>query len=363
MRDKKSITVIFCTGLLIFGFALTALFRETDAYSDSERRALAQMPEITKERLLSGKFMSDFEDYALDQFPFRDGFRKLKAVTMKYALGQRDNHGIYMVKGYVSKLDYPVNEKALDQNIAKFVDIRERYLKDSDCKVYFSVIPDKNYFLAAQDGYPVMDYDALVQKMQTGMGFAEYLDIFSELSLEDYYYTDQHWRQERIQGVVQKLAQGMQVSLKDSYREKILDVPFYGAYVGQSALSAEPDRIHYLTSDLMEKCMVTSYDSGSAKPGFLYDMEKAEGKDPYEMFLSGADALLTIENPDAETDRELILFRDSFGSSLAPLLISGYGKITLVDLRYIRNDLVGKFTEFQNADVLFLYSTLVLNHG
>ncbi|MFQ8765152.1 MAG: hypothetical protein ACLR8U_00430 [Oscillospiraceae bacterium] len=88
----------------------------------------------------------------------------------------------------------------------------------------------------------------------------------------------------------------------------------------------------------------------------VYDMEKAAGKDPYEMFLSGSVSLLTIENPSAKTDKELVIFRDSFASSLAPLLIDGYTKITLIDIRYLPSARLGSFVTFDNQDVLFLYS-------
>ena len=57
----------------------------------------------------------------------------------------------------------------------------------------------------------------------------------------------------------------------------------------------------------------------------------------------------------------MVLFRDSFGSSLAPLLLQGYRKVTLVDIRYMDPKLLSNYVNFQNADVLFLYSTLVLN--
>ena len=79
------------------------------------------------------------------------------------------------------------------------------------------------------------------------------------------------------------------------------------------------------------------------------------------MYLSGARALLTIENPAADSDRELIVFRDSFGSSLAPLLVQGYARVTLVDIRYLQPELLGQLLDFHGQDVLFLYSTLVLN--
>ena len=79
------------------------------------------------------------------------------------------------------------------------------------------------------------------------------------------------------------------------------------------------------------------------------------------MYLSGTRALLTFENPDASTDQELVVFRDSFGSSLVPLLVQDYAKVTLVDIRYVASDFVGQFVDFHGQDVLFLYSTLVLN--
>jgi hypothetical protein len=81
----------------------------------------------------------------------------------------------------------------------------------------------------------------------------------------------------------------------------------------------------------------------------------------YELFLGGNSPLVTIENPNAKEEKELVIFRDSFASSLAPLLIPGYSKISLVDIRYMQSDYVGNFVDFENADVLFLYSPSLLN--
>ena len=81
------------------------------------------------------------------------------------------------------------------------------------------------------------------------------------------------------------------------------------------------------------------------------------------MFLSGSEPLITIENEHATTDKELIMFRDSFGSSIAPLFIEAYKKITLVDIRYIQSDFLENFIKFDNQDVLFIYSTTLLNNS
>ena len=87
------------------------------------------------------------------------------------------------------------------------------------------------------------------------------------------------------------------------------------------------------------------------------------GRDPYEMFLAGPKSLLTVKNTRAATDRRLIIFRDSFGSSIAPLLFEGYAEIALIDIRYLSSEMLRNFVEFDNCDVLFLYSTLVLNNS
>ena len=58
-----------------------------------------------------------------------------------------------------------------------------------------------------------------------------------------------------------------------------------------------------------------------------------------------------------------MIFRDSFGSSLAPLLIESYDKITLVDIRYIQSGMLGNFIDFDSQDVLFIYSSGLLNNS
>ena len=76
------------------------------------------------------------------------------------------------------------------------------------------------------------------------------------------------------------------------------------------------------------------------------------------MFLSGPLSLVTIENPKCTSGKELIIFRDSFASSIAPLLAEGYTKITLADIRYLRSDFLDRFIAFKDQDVLF-YTVLL----
>lgn len=339
-----------------------AWFRQPNAASVSERRPLAQFPTLTADALSGGKFMTEFEDYTLDQFPGRDTFRRLKSLVHYNVLQQKDNNNIYIVDGFAAKLDYPVNTAALDHALSRLQFVYETYLKEQGSNVFMSVIPDKSYYLAEPNGYPAMDYNKLFAAVQEKLPFAQHIDITDCLSAKDYYFTDTHWRQEALLPAAEKICSAMGIAGPGVYTQTAVDQPFYGVYYGQAALPMDPDRICLMENDTIRACKLFDYETGKYSP--LYTTENLFGNDPYEVYLSGAKSLLRIENPNGPGQgRELIIFRDSFGSSIAPLLINGYDTVTLVDIRYMDSRMLGRFLDFKGQDVLFLYSTLVLNSG
>ena len=336
-----------------------AWIKPADASSDTERRPLAQFPECSGKTLLSGRFMREFGDYAVDQFPLREEFRELKALYSHYVLGQKDNNGLYLHDGYAAKINYPLNENALHYAAARFSDLYERYLKDAGGSIFFAVVPDKGLYLAPDAGVPALDYGALLETMQTALPWARLIDLSDTLELSDYYRTDTHWRQAALGQTVEKLAAEMGFEALEAAGETAVSDRFYGVYYGQAAMPMKPDALTYITFPGWEDVTVYSADTG--KTTGLYDLEKAGSRDPYELYLSGNMAVQKLTNPHADPEKKLVVFRDSFGSSLAPWLSASYGEITLLDTRYIHPAALGELADFEGADVLFLYSTLVLN--
>lgn len=359
MEKRKYLPGIIFIGALWLALTLSAWFGAPNDESDSERRKLAQMPEIKTESILNGSFMTDFESYTLDQFPLRDSFRTLKSMAVFYGLGQKDNNDIYIADGYAAKLEYPLNEKSIVECADKFTWLYENYIKDKTDKVYLSVVPDKGYYLAEANGYPAMDYEKLFSTLSNNMPYAEYIDITSMLDITDYYKTDTHWKQEDLIPLAQLFAQKMDFEFTDDFRVNTAESPFYGVYYGQAALPLPSEKISWLTSDIIDSAVVTNVETGTV--GGVYDLAELEGRDPYEIYLYGASPIVEIENPNATSGKNLVIFRDSFGSSITPLMIEGYSKITMVDIRYILSSFVGNYIDCTDADVLFLYSTLVLN--
>ena len=256
-----------------------------------------------------------------------------------------------------------MNQTSVDHALKRFNYLYDKLLKGRCPNVYMTVVPDKSYYLAEENGYLAMDYEAMFHAMTEGMPWAEFVDITGCLTAEDYYRTDTHWRQEKLLGVAEKLCQAMGAAMSkaEDFTATALERPFYGVYYGQAALPMEPETMYIMESDLLSSCRVYDYETG--KYSQVYDESKLTSKDLYDVYLSGARSLLTIENPNAATNRELIVFRDSFGSSIVPLLVQGYAKVTLVDIRYINIEVLDRFITFRGQDVLFLYSTLVLNNS
>ena len=355
----------------LFGFALLAAlwlalilgawFGPTYDISDSERRKLAQMPEITVDSILSGNFMTKFEEFTLDQFPLRDAFRQLKARFHYNVLRQGDNNNIYVADGYAAKLEYPLNETSVSSAMEKFDSLYETYLAGTNCNFFVSIVPDKGLYLAEANGYPAMDYNTMFSTVASSMDWAQFVDVSDLLAVSDYYRTDTHWRQERLHDVAKRICEAMGVSgfAAEELTQTAVERPFYGVYYGQAALPMEPETMYYLTGEVLENCTVYNFETG--KTTAVYDMEKLRSRDLYDIYLSGAAALLEITNPAGASGKELVVFRDSFGSSLIPLLLKDYAKITVVDTRYIAPQLLEQYLQFENQDVLFLYSSLILN--
>ena len=353
MKTKNRI-IIFSVSAFFLMMSLWGIFWETPNYSQSERRALASFPNVNVENIVSGDFSKEFDNYTVERFPARDVWRQIKAYVKTKLFLQKDNNNIYTTGRHISQMEYPMNTPMMDYAIELFSGIKEKYLDDN--KIYLAIIPDKNKYLAYRTGHLSMDYEKFSNYMAEHMEYAKYIEISDLLEADDYYYTDSHWRQEKIVDIAVRIADAMGANIFQTYSEHLLEADFYGVYAGQSALKCEPDTITYLLSETIQGAQVES-----AKA--VYDMEKAKGTDPYEIFLSGNQTIVTLKNSQCENQKRLIIFRDSFGSSIAPLFIGGYSEIILVDLRYISSDKLSEFVDFENADVLFLYSTILLNNS
>ncbi len=262
-----------------------------------------------------------------------------------------------LIDDHIVKMEYPWNPSSLKYFVKKLDSIQKTYLKNNP--VYAAWIPDKNFFV--KDHHLRMDYNFLQEQLTESLPDITWISLSDVLTLDDYYRSDIHWKQENLAPVVARLTDAMDISMNSFPSVSHEYTPFYGGYYGQAALPFKSEVLTYLTSPVIDQCQVWNFEKNQWQT--VYSPELLTGMDSYDVFLSGATPLLQIENHAQKNGKELLLFRDSFGSSLAPLLIDGYEKITLIDLRYIPMEMVDNFISFDHQDVLFLYSTTLINNS
>lgn len=362
---KNKIFVILFLGVLYTIF-FANIIKPASELSFSERRRLTQFPELSLKTVMDASAMQNFDKYAVDQIVFREQFRRLKALFDLDVLRKSDNNGIFKINNMVFKTEYPINENSVQRIGRRINDMYDKFLTDK-INVYFAMIPDKNYYIKNPVNL-IMDYRQIESLMLGNLKEEiKYISLFESLSLDCYYATDSHWRQEKLSDVISALGKGLDIDFKFDLNNygQISFNPFYGVYYGQSALNVAPDELIYLVNDSVGNAEVKILsDKALFEDSIMYKTDSLGGMDSYDLFLSGAAPIIVINNPSNDSGRELIIFRDSYASSLAPLLLDGYSSVTLIDIRYISPDIIGNFVEFKDGqDVLFLYSSTIINNS
>lgn len=291
------------------------------------------------------------------------GWTSLGDLTALEVFDRTEPEGVYRVGDHLVQAEPQLEPAMVDHAAQVFQSVYDTCLTQSQGRVWLAVIPGKHAFLAGDR--PSLDYAALTAELVDRAPFLTPIDLSGVLTLDNYYRTDAHWRQETLGPVATLLAETMGAAAPSAMGEtRVFTETFRGNYLRATDLPLAGDTLRYGTSPATEAAAVTAIDlMGGLSGGMVYDFSAAWGRDPYDLYLSGAQGLLVVEDPTAETDRELVIFRDSFASSLAPLLLGSYHRITLVDLRYLPSQLLGEYVDFHGQDVLFLYSSLLLNNS
>ena len=357
MNDKIKdivVTIIFLFTIISL-FLINVIKKDTDI-SIAERRKLATMPELTTKSLFDGTYFKKFDSYVTDQFVERDAFRKIKIDIELSTKGEYNN--LYLYDDYIIEEIFPLNSNSINNLTNKINYIKDTYLNNNS-NIYYTIIPDKNYFV--NNGNLKLDYNKLQDMMKNNLSNINYINIFDKLTLDNYYKTDTHWKEEDLFNVANTIANQMNFDITNNNNVVNTITTFKGSYAGRLSVTKDIDTIKTVSNPSTLNSSVYNYET--KKYTDIYDYTKINSLDKYDIYLSGAVPIIDIINNNSSSDKELIVFRDSYGSSLIPLLIEGYKKITVIDIRYISSKILNKYIDFNDQDVLFMYSILTINNS
>lgn len=344
---EKVLSISFL--IIIFSFSIFSIILKDKQISYSERRKLTNINDLKE------NFNDNLDKYLSDQFPLREELLNINNTFNRYLLNNQEYNDVYLKSDYIIEKNYPLDEKSLNNFIKLLNNIQSKYLQNSKC--YYAIIPDKSFYLDSNK-YLTMDYEHLYKELNKNINMT-YINIKDLFTLEDYYKTDIHLKQESYFKVINKLSETLNFK-NTNINYKTNSYPnFKGASFYKVPFSKE-ETLNYLTNEEQKNITIKHLEYSD---NYIYKEDALTSSDSYNVFLSGPSSLIELTNNNIESNNELIIFRDSFGSSLAPLLMSYYKKITLIDIRYINMKLVDNYVDFNNKDVLFLYSILIVNNS
>ena len=173
-----------------------------------------------------------------------------------------------------------------------------------------------------------------------------------------YYHTDHHWTTHGAYVGYQAYcsATGLSPIPEADFQKTCVTTDFHGTIFSKLHDSTVPGDAITLYENPANRLTVSYPDTGEVTDT-LYNRDYLAQKDKYSMFLNNLHPLVEITNETADSDRQLVLIKDSYANSMVPFLVNHYQKIYVFDTRYYRfgpSSFINEHPEV--TDVLLLYN-------
>lgn len=349
---------LFCAA--IFGVFILAAIMPDREKSETENRVLKQFPKFSFSALFDGSFMKNFETYFNDQFPFRDGLITLK-TKIDRSVGKSEENGVYIGKdGFLFEAPTkPDNSRIND--LSKAITAFSR--NNKKLKKAFILSPNASDILpeklpAALKLEDRSDSFSKIKKGVSGVSWVDCKGIFEKQGDKSalFYRTDHHWTTRAAYLPFKELSSLWKLGAKDkNYSFYTVSSSFQGTLSSSAAVKDAADKIEICVPKKQTEKYTVLYESSDRKTASLFEEEKLNQKNQYEVFLGGNYDKVIISTA-ADTSAALLIFKDSYANCMLPMLTPYFSKIVVIDPRYFSDSLKAVMSETKFTHVLFLYN-------
>lgn len=370
MKNKFDLITIIFTGLCLFIFPICLVVMPKKEFSDNENRNLAVFPEISKESIISGEFMDGINLYLTDHFPFRDSWISVKTAE-EILIGKQEINGIIIADdGYlIGEYPVPCNNQRTGEIFNKFAANAKE--KAPDVSIKMMLVPTS--YTINSDLYSGVTGGSQLDSIKeiSDIAAIDRIDVYDTLMAHKeqqlFYRTDHHWTTlgAYYAYVEYCKAAGFEPVSLDKLESETVTTEFLGTYASKvnNPFQKKDDITVYINP--LDKLTVSYLDTGVTTDS-LYDLSYVDKKDKYSLFLSNLHPLIEITNDNAETDRVLMLVKDSYANSMVPFLVHHYSKIYVLDTRYYKfgpSSLLTEHNDITDIFVLYNMSTIETDTG
>ncbi len=352
MKKKRFFPDAFAVygGLILLLLAGIAAFVFRQDFSGWEKRSLTGIPGNLS--LSNWTMNDDLESFLSDQVPFRQPMVNLHALTQVYT-GRATQLEAWPVGDAVTESPVRADQETLKKRVAGMKELA------GDTPCLFLTPPTAgmmrmNEMTAARRAL-YGEESAIYDELTAEEGFVPLREAFEASSEPTFYYSDHHWNSTGTELAYRAYcrAAGLEPAAQEAFTYTQYG-HFHGTTYSRSGLPfVREDTL--ICAEPKAAVTLTIREDGAEYDHLIFP-EKAETYDGYAVYLNGNHGMLTISNPEA-AGGTLLVFRDSFASSLLPYLSANYARITAVDVRYYPGSFRDAMEEAGEADqILFLYS-------
>lgn len=346
-------------GIIVIFAVISALVPDKK-FSDEENRVLESFPRLTGESVKNKEYMTSLESYTSDQFLLRDLWIRLK-VKCDLLVGKREFNGVYLGKDkYLMQIPEAPDQENVQENLDAINEFADRNVS---LRTNVMIVP--NAVSVIDDylpkGAPVRDQKKDMSDIKKQLSDnIQFIDVTSVLEKhvdeQIYYKTDHHWTSRGarygFEAAVEQLGISEPVS---DYEVYTVAVDFSGTLASTSGYHKTKDSVEvYAPKDVEVEYLVSDSDDPEKRPT-MYDKDALKKKDKYQVFFGGNHSMVDVTTAN-ETDKRLIIFKDSYANCFVQFLFPYYNEIVMIDPRYYYDNIQRVIENEEITDVLFLYN-------
>ena len=368
-KAYKIITVALFAAMLVLLPVLTFINLPSDPapFSETENRLLTVFPTVSFENFRNEKLMKGIEDWFSDRFFGREEWIKLRNASERLS-GKTDINGVFTKDNRMIEIWSGFNEEYVGKNLKAMNAFAKKY---PDKSMYFLLAPTSQgvYSDLFPTGAPIGSQSALVEYCRENLTDIQTINVIPTMKMHAdeyiYYRTDHHWSTygaylayydaAKIMGFKPcELGEFDIEHVSDSFRGTL-----YSKTLDDSITPDIMDYYHHRNDKGVKMTVnngknVKTYDS-------LYFREYLDVKDKYSSFLGPNVPYIDIQT--GVDGPSLLIFKDSYAHSMVPFLTSHFGRITVLDMRYINNG-VSAYAKMKDYDsVMFVYNAITFSEG
>ncbi len=357
----------------IFGFVFPAIliavmlfniFLPDKKFSAEENRLLQTMPKLSISSIFSGRFETKAESYAADQFMLRNMFIKVKS-SFDTSLGSTDSNNVFMCKdNYLMENISKLDTKKMENNYNSLPKLKHL---NPNINIDFMLVPNAANIMS--DKLPLFavtedqnkQMDGFFKKIQSiGINPVDVRATFkkNKEKIELYYHTDHHWTTDGAYLAYQDFAKKNKLNSNIKYDALAVKNDFRGTLASKSGFTNglnDMIKIYLPKEGQNYKNSVIFYSDTKEKTTEFYKLNNLKKKDTYTVFGGSNHPIYSIKTP-VNSQRKLLLIKDSYANSFIPFLSQDYREIIVIDPRYFFDDISEIIKANGITDILFLYN-------